>query len=149
MAPYRRPQFLQFHPEPSSLIPDRRPSSLDIYSRVRFGHSRLVTYFTLVVPIFIYSFVPKRRSQRAVVGLRALATLALLPNFWHFIGPTRLSYTFDWLINTSQGISNIQCRSRYSYLHNDIITCSNLGSLVPPCTHKKGPRSPQPFVLFT
>ena len=29
--------------------------------------------------------------------------LALLPNFWLFIGPTRLSYTFDWLINTSRG----------------------------------------------
>ena len=37
---------------------------------------------------------------------------------------------------------SIQCRSRYSYLHKDIITCFNSGSLIRPCTHTEGPRSP-------
>ena len=45
-------------PRPSSLVPDPCPSSFDpfwhIYSRVRFGRSGLITYFTLVVPLFIY-----------------------------------------------------------------------------------------------
>ena len=56
----RRPssQTVVPRPGPSSLIPGRRPSSFDpfwhIYSRLRFGRSGLITYFTLVVPIFIY-----------------------------------------------------------------------------------------------
>ena len=35
------------------------------------------------------SFVPKRRRQRGVVGLRVRATLALFPQIRPFIGPTR------------------------------------------------------------
>ena len=71
-----------------------------------------MSFLFIIVPIpflvgpFVSSripcFVPKRRSQRGVVVSRAKATLALLPQTWPFIGPTRLKQTYDWSINTSR-----------------------------------------------
>ena len=60
-----------------------------------------MSFLFIIVPIpflvgpFVLSripcFVPKRRSQRGVVVSRAYATLALFPQTWPFIGPTRLN----------------------------------------------------------
>ena len=60
LVPDRRPSSRTVvpRPGPSSLVPDHHPSSFDpywhIHSKRSVGCSGLVPYFTLVVPMFIY-----------------------------------------------------------------------------------------------
>ena len=76
-------------------------------------------------------------------------TLALLPQTWPFIGPTRLEQTFHWLISVSRDFRSPNGRSQYICFYQYLFIHPNKGSLFPPCATLAGPRSPQIITLFT
>ena len=86
-----------------------------LFFQYRFGHFHhnvvQLCYKALTSPMFL----PKRRSQRGVVGSRAVTTLSLLLETLPFIGPTS-----SLLVN---------------YIPRDRYVTSGAGSLVPSYMH--------------
>ena len=65
--------------------------------------------------------------------------MALLPQTLPFIGLTRLEQTFHWLISVSR---DFRSPTASFPIHLLLIIHLDKGSLIPPCAHMAGPRSP-------
>ena len=85
------------------------------------------------------SFVPQEKKSARCYRFESLSDSGFIAPNMAFYGLTRLEQTFHWLISVSR---DYRSPTALFPIHLLLIIHLDKGSLVPPCAHMAGPRSP-------